>query len=232
MEAVRVTLTEAGVPEEALRCPPAWPFLAEAAVAVSGPARILHNCSGKHAAMLATASLNGWALDSYPAPEHPMQRAAGGVVERLAGRRARHSGVDGCGVQTFAFDLVESARLFAALASSGREVLDAMAAHPFLVAGTGRLCTAVMAAVPGVAIKIGAEGVACGVLRERDLGFALKSRDGTNRARDAATVALLEMLDVFPDGLPMELAPHASPAVEGGGRPVGVVRCRGSLKQA
>jgi L-asparaginase II len=182
--------------------------------------------------MLATAKRNGWPLESYPAPEHPMQRAAAHWVERLAGRRARRAGVDGCGVQTFAFDLVGSACAFEALAVEGREVLDVMASQPFLVAGTGRLCTALMEAVPDLGVKIGAEGLGCGVLREKGLGFALKARDGTNRARDVAIVALLEMLGVFEGGPPDELAPYAAPAVEGGGRPVGVVRCRGSLKQA
>lgn len=229
IEAVRATLAAAGVSEQALRCPAAWPLLPEAAAAVDRPAPILHNCSGKHAGMLATSVANGWPLDDYEDPAHPMQRAVAMVVERLAGLDPRHVGVDGCGVPTFAYSLLESAVIFARLDDDGGVVLDAMAGHPFLVAGTGRVCTAVMQELPGVAIKIGAEGVACGVLRNRRVGFALKSRDGTNRGRDPAVVAVLEMLG---ERLPSGLAPHAAPAVIGGGGAVGTVRWRGGLQQA
>ncbi|MEX2557025.1 MAG: asparaginase [Actinomycetota bacterium] len=232
VEAIRVTLSAAGFSEDALRCPAAWPFRPEDAAAVNGSAPILHNCSGKHAAMLATAKENGWTLEDYRAAEHPMQRAVATQVERLAGASVRHTGVDGCGVPTFALSLTESARLFARLAEDGRDVLDAMADHPFLVAGTGRLCTAVMSARPGVVIKIGAEGLSCGVLRDQGLAFALKARDGTQRARDIATVATLKVLGSIDDDVPEMLAPHAAPAVLGGGEPAGSIRCTGVLERA
>lgn len=234
IEVVRAILEEAGVPEDELRCPRAWPFLPESAAAARDTARIFHNCSGKHAAMLATGRINGWAFEDYRAPNHPMQRAVAGVIERLAGRPPQHTGTDGCGVPTFAFTLTQAATMFVRLGAergAGR-VLDAMAAHPFLVAGTGRLCTAVMTAAPSVTVKIGAEGLSCGVIRDRGLGFALKSRDGTQRARDVATVALLQMLEVLGEHLPDVLASHGDPAVTGGGEPVGAVRCLGSLQQA
>ena len=232
VETIRVTLSTAGIGEDALRCPAAWPFLPADAAAVTGPAPILHNCSGKHAAMLATAGENGWTLEDYRAAEHPMQRAVATLVERLAGASIRHTGVDGCGVPTFALSLTESARLFARLAADGPAALDAMTAHPFLVAGTGRLCTAVMTALPGVVIKIGAEGLSCGVLREEGLGFALKSRDGTQRARDLATMAILKALGRFGDPVPDELAPHAAPVVTGAGATAGYLRCIGTLERA
>jgi L-asparaginase II len=232
VEAIRVTLSAAGIPEDALRCPAAWPFLPEIAATVDRSAPILHNCSGKHAAMLATAKENGWTLEDYRAAEHPMQRAVATLVERLAGVAVRHTGVDGCGVPTFALSLAESARLFARLAEEGRDALDAMAEHPILVAGTGRLCTAVMTALPGVVIKIGAEGLSCGVLRDQGIAFALKSRDGTQRARDIATVATLKELGSIDEDVPEGLAPHAAPAVLGGGEPAGSVRCKGVLERA
>jgi L-asparaginase II len=232
VDAVEMILSVGRVKEKDLRCPPAWPALPEAAAAAGRPARITHNCSGKHAAMLATARDNDWPLVDYRAADHPVQRAVVATLERLAGRPARHTGVDGCGVPTVAFSLAESARVFAQLAIEGRQPLDAMAAMPFLVAGTGRLCTAVMSALPHVAIKIGAEGLACGVLRDEGLGFALKSRDGTQRARDVATVALLRMLGAIGEPLPEALAPHGDPAVLGGGERVGSIRLRGMLERA
>jgi L-asparaginase II len=232
VEAVRVTLTAGGIGEEALRCPAAWPLLPEAAVAAVRAAPILHNCSGKHAAMAVTTKLNDWPADDYRDADHPMQRAVTGAIERLAGRPARHIGIDGCGVPTFAFTLGEAATMFARFATEGTQILDAMAAHPFLVAGTGRLCTAVLRSLPGVAIKIGAEGLSCGTLRELGIAFALKSRDGMQRARDVATVALLKELGLIGEKVPELLAPHVVPTVTGGGRQVGSARCRGALQRS
>ena len=74
------------------------------------------------------------------------------------------TGIDGCGMLTYAFPLREVARAYAILADPGRsrpdprvalaqhlyDVRDAMLAHPELVAGTrDRLDTSLMKAAPG-----------------------------------------------------------------------------------
>ena len=230
--AARSTLAAAGVDESALRCPPAWPFRVEDAARARVPEAIFHNCSGKHAAMLATAEANGWPADDYRAADHPMQRAVSAVVERIVGRPARHVGVDGCGVPTFAFALSEAAALLAVLDRTAPAVLDAMAAKPFLVAGTERLCTGVMSATPNVVLKIGAEGLACGTVRSEGIGFALKSRDGNPRGRGVAVVALLQMLGAIDATVAESLDATVAAPVAGGGRPVGRARCRGELHRA
>jgi L-asparaginase II len=220
---VRGILETAGLREETLRCPAAFPR--EPATAPS-PQPIFHNCSGKHAAMLATCVANGWPLDDYPAEGHPLQRAVGDRLAVLAGRRARAVGIDGCGVPTFAYRLDEAAHAFAALPSEAPRCFDAMRAHPFLVAGTRRLCTAVLDSVPGVVIKVGAEGMFCGALLRESVGFALKARDGAVRAAEAAALATLRLLDVaVPDGL--QPVP-----VLGGGVPVGAITVRGEFSRA
>lgn len=228
VEAVRGTLAAAGLTDDALRCPPAWPTLPDFASGVSGPAPILHNCSGKHAAMLAASVANGWPLDDYPSAAHPMQDAVAARLEVLAGTPVR-IGVDGCGVPTFAFSLAAMARAYAATSNECVAALDAMAAHPFLVAGTRRFCTAIIGTLPGVVVKIGAEGLLCGVLRDRELGFALKSRDGAARAREVATLAVLRRLGAVSE-LPESLASFEQEAVTGGGSLVGSIRCLGSLE--
>ena len=232
VEAVRATLAATGVDEDELRCPVAWPLPPDVAAVSGAPARILHNCSGKHAAMLATCAGNGWPLDDYRGAGHPMQEAVLSVVKDLAERAPPHTGVDGCGVRTFAFTLAEAATILGRLDARAPSVLDAMAAHPFLVAGTGRLDTAIMEAVPGIAIKGGAEGIVCGVVRAGRMGFAIKSRDGTQRARDAATITVLRMLDALGDPLAENLVPYADPAVRGGGERVGSITVSGSLERA
>lgn len=46
-------------------------------------------------------------------------------------------------------------------------------------------------------VKVGAEGMYCGVLPEKGLAFALKSLDGHQRAASATTAWLLSEIDNF-----------------------------------
>ena len=226
LDAVRRVLSAAGLSEDDLLCPPALP---RDPTAASEPARIFHNCSGKHAAMLATAALNGWSRRDYRVEDLPLQRAVADRLSALAGRVPRAVGIDGCGVPTFAYALEDAARIFSSLPADAPRAVAAMRAHPFLVAGTGRLCTAVLGSVPGVVIKVGAEGMFCGVLIDQGVGFALKARDGAVRAAEAAAVMTLQFLRVVPDEVPANLAPAP---VLGGGAPVGTLRIRGELSHS
>jgi L-asparaginase II len=176
--------------------------------------------------MLATAARNAWPFDDYRRADHPLQRAVAERLAALAGRDARAIGVDGCGVPTFAYRLNEAALIFARLYADAPRALDAMRAHPFLVAGTGRLCSAILGSVPGVVIKVGAEGMFCGALVDEGIGFALKARDGAVRAADAAVLATLRFLGA---AVPDALRPAA---VLGGGVPVGAVAVRGAFTPA
>ena len=122
------------------------------------------NCSGKHAAMLATCVLNGWPTESYLAQSHPLQREILRTVEELAGERVTATGVDGCGAPLFALTLAGLARAFRAmvLAPPGtpeRRVAEAMRAYPEWISGTNRDERLLMEAVPGLLVKGGAEGV-------------------------------------------------------------------------
>jgi L-asparaginase II len=94
-----------------------------------------------------------------------------------------------------------------------------MRAHPDLVAGTGRDVTLIMAGVPGLLAKDGAEGVYAVALP--GLGaVAVKIDDGAARARMPVVVAGLRRLGVEAPVLD-ELAEFP---VRGGGRVVGAVR--------
>ena len=72
-----------------------------------------------------------------------------------------------------------------------------MAAHPYLVAGSGRLCSEILAVAPDALVKTGAEGVYVACLPGRRLGLALKVEDGGGRAAQVALLALLEALHAF-----------------------------------
>ena len=206
--AVRRLLRGGGVPVTTLRCPEDLPSRRADALAVARKRRIFHNCSGKHAGMLRACASTGWDLETYRAASHPLQRAVNRAVERATGIEAPHVGVDGCGVPVHGLPLRGMATLFARLASPGRlggleppgrAAVDAMRAHPFLVAGTGRADTAIMEAAPNVIAKVGAEALFCASILDRGLGIAVKIADGGDRASGPALIGALRTLDAIDD---------------------------------
>jgi L-asparaginase II len=230
---VRRILAGAGLTEDALRCPPDLP-LDEAAqlelIQAGGPDRIHMNCSGKHAAMLATCVAAGWPTETYTDPGHPLQVAIAATVAELAGEPVAAIGVDGCGAPLMAISVAGLARAFRALvlAPEGtpeRRVADAMRAYPAWTSGTLRPERQLMEAVPGLMLKAGAEGVDAFALADGRAG-AVKIEDGGQRARTPVTVAILRELGV--DQVPgvdlAALAGLATGPVNGGGRLVGEVR--------
>jgi L-asparaginase II len=225
---VRALLLSAGLDAEALRCPPELPLDPGARDAVlragGGPERITMNCSGKHAGMLLTCLANGWPLDSYLDPGHPLQVALTATIAELAGEPVAATGVDGCGAPVLAFSLTALAGAFLRLVdavpgSDERRVADAMRAHPEMVAGTGAEDTLLMAGVPGLLSKVGAEGVMA-VAVPGVGAVVLKIDDGAARARTPVLVSALRRLGV---GAPV-LQSLSEVVLLGGGRAVGTVR--------
>ena len=189
----------------------------------SEPTPLEHNCSGKHAGMLATCVANGWPLTGYLDPGHPVQVACQQAIERLSGERVRQVAVDGCGAPQHALTLRGLARAYGALASAGTDnagrTAAAMRDHPWHVGGTGRDVTDLMAGIPGLVAKDGAEGVYAAGLPDGS-AVALKIDDGASRARPPLMVAALRHLGVSAPVLDQ----LAVGQVLGGGRPVGEVR--------
>ncbi|MEV6487159.1 asparaginase [Actinoplanes sp. NPDC051633] len=213
---VHEILASVGLTTDALRCPPALPL----APSGSGPTRVLMNCSGKHAGMLATCVLNDWPLDTYLDPKHPLQVALAEAVADLAGEPIAMTGVDGCGAPVFGFSLTGLARSFQRLVeaepgSHERRVADEMRTHPELVAGAGADDTVLMRAMPGLLAKGGAEGVVA-VAVPGVGGVALKIHDGGMRARTPVLLSALRKLGLDP--------PRMTEPILGGGEPVGEVR--------
>ena len=126
------------------------------------------------------------------------------------------------------------ARAWARFADPAREPADrraailrvraAMTAEPFLVAGTGRFTTRVIAATQGaVLVKEGAEGVYCGAVPGQGLGIALKAADGASRAASVAIGEVLRRLGAL-DGA-ASLADALQPTLRNhAGRAVGAIR--------
>jgi L-asparaginase II len=166
------------------------------------PTPIEHNCSGKHAAMLALCRAEQWPSEGYRLADHPCQQA---MLEEVAAAAdvdpaTIPTGVDGCGVLTFALPLERMASAFARLEGieGGDRVARAMRAHPDLIRGPSAADTVLMRALPGWVAKGGAEGLLCATSPE-GLGLALKVEDGSTRAVRSACAAFLARLGV--DGL-------------------------------
>jgi L-asparaginase II len=236
---VRKILAGAGLTEDDLQCPADRPLddREYRAMLVSGePADRVHmNCSGKHAAMLATCVGAGWPTTSYTDPEHPLQLRIRAVLGELAGEQVRLVGVDGCGAPLFGLSVTGLVRAFRALvlAAPGtpeRTVADAMRAHPEWTSGTARPERELMTAVPGLLVKSGAEGVEGFALADGRAG-AFKIDDGAARGRVPVTVALLRKLGVdVENGVDRAaLDALATSPVTGGGRVVGEVRAAAQL---
>jgi L-asparaginase II len=226
VDGVRKILSGAGLREDDLGCPASWPLDIETArrmiVRGEGMSRIRMNCSGKHAAMVATCVQNGWPKARYLAPDHPLQQAIKHTIEELAGQQVSDTGVDGCGAPLYALTLTGLARAFRALVLSDagtpeRKVADAMRAYPEWTSGTNRDERRLMDAVPGLLVKAGAEGVAAFAFADGRSGV-VKIDDGTARGRTPVTVAALRMLGA---AVPDELA---TIPLAGGDAIVGAVR--------
>lgn len=231
---VRSVLTSAGVDETALRCPADLPMgrgAMLAYVAAGGVAtRVCHNCSGKHAAMLATCAANGWDLGSYLAPDHPLQDLIRSSIEQVCRTSITATSVDGCGAPAHALPLVGLARGFAALAGAATDPLSAsvaaaMRAHPRLVGGTGRAVTELMAEVDGLVCKDGAEGIWAAALPD-GRAFAVKVADGSVRALPPLLAAALRHWGF--DGEAVRRWSRVG--LLGGGSPVGAITWSAELR--
>jgi L-asparaginase II len=236
---VRAILASAGLTEEDLQCPPDYPLdeKSQRAMIAAGAQRdrIHMNCSGKHAAMLATCVAAGWPTATYTDPEHPLQLHIRDTIARLADEPVAAVGVDGCGAPLVAISVAGLARAFRAvvLAEPGtaeRAVADAMRAHPEWTSGTTRPERALMAAIPGLLLKSGAEGVEGFALAD-GRAAAFKTEDGAARGRVPVTVSLLRELgaEAEPGADRDALTALATSPVYGGDQVVGEVRATSRL---
>ena len=247
IEGVRRILASAGLSEDALQTPPDYPLDDETREQLirdgGSKAPVLMNCSGKHAAMLATCVTNGWPVESYLEVDHPLQQAIARTFARVTGEPVAHVAVDGCGAPLLATSLVGLARGFAGLATgvstgstaaagaptgaAGKPtaVAEAIREHPEYVSGTHRDELTLLRAIPGAIGKAGAESCYAVALRD-GRAFATKTDDGAARARPVVMAALLEKLGITEepgvDGAAVRRTGES--VLLGGGSPVGEIR--------
>lgn len=232
---VESMLARAGLDESSLRCPYDWPLAPAAARQIAGatsPRRVWHNCSGKHAGFLRACVAQGWPLDSYLSPEHPLQQRVIELVSELGEFSVHPVGVDGCGAPVLRTTARAMALLFARLATaeSLAPVFAAMHRYPSLVGANGEADTEIAIALDAVA-KGGAAGCV-GVALAGRLGVAAKSWDGHGLVASLAAASALDQLGVLGPAAAGPLESVLAPAVLGGGIPVGTLEARFRLKLA
>ncbi len=188
LEAVRALLAKAPAGEEELEC----------GLEGEPPSRLNHNCSGKHAGMLALCRARGWASEGYRLEGHPVQAEMLAVHAEAAEVSADdvERAVDGCGVLTFALPLERMAHAFARLPrlDGGARIAAGMRAYPDLIRGPLAADTRLMKLLPGWIAKGGAEGLLCA--SNGTVGVALKVEDGNGRALGPAASTFFQQLEL------------------------------------
>lgn len=199
------------------------------------PGQLYNNCSGKHAGFLTLARHLG-AGPEYVDMDHPVQRMVRSAFDEVTEMESPRAAIDGCSAPNFATTVHGLARAMARFATARTDaddarnraagrLVEAILAHPDLVAGEGRACTELMRAMAGrVAIKTGAEGVFVAILPEQGLGVALKIEDGATRASEAAIAGLLIRLGVLDPAHPATRKRLGGPITNWRGIETGEVR--------
>ena len=186
LAAVRALLEKAPASVDELECGPEG----------EPPSPLNHNCSGKHAGMLALCRAHGWPSEGYRLPDHPVQRAMLAVHAEAAevAEEEMPTGIDGCGVLTFALPLERMAHAFARFEQldGGERVASGMRAYPELIRGPVATDSRLMRLLPGWIAKGGAEGLLCAA--GNGVGVALKAADGNGRALGPAAAQVFAEL--------------------------------------
>jgi L-asparaginase II len=205
VDGVRGMLAAFDLDEDDLGNTPSRPYgsaeRAEARANGTHPSPIQQNCSGKHAAMLATCRVQGWTTEGYLSVDHPLQQAIMGWITDLVSDVSgpdlgvAHVGVDGCGAPTHALRLSDLVAAVATLTRERRPAAVAMSSYPELVGGPTRDVTLAMQAVPGLVVKDGAQGVTVAAMPD-GRAVALKVADGSDSCRRALTTTALVHMGV------------------------------------
>ncbi len=165
---------------------------------------IYNACSGKHAGMLAVAKALEISTKNYSTPNHKVQKLVRLCIEGIIGQdlNETHCAIDGCSVPTFAAPLSAFAFAFAKMATNTsfnkqttkavKQIISANINEAKLIRGTNTLDSDLIKAFSGrLIIKNGSDGVYCGALLDKKLGFALKIDDGNLQAAEVTIANML-----------------------------------------
>jgi L-asparaginase II len=242
-------LAKAGRDLTCLECGTHWPSNEQAARALAAaghePTALHNNCSGKHSGFICVACATNVDPAGYIRPDHPVQRRIKAIFEEMMDIKLPEAarGVDGCSIPTYATPLAalalafarfgSGARLSSDRAATARRLREAVAAEPFMVAGSRRFDTIVMGALGTKTFtKTGAEGVYCAALPEEGLGIAIKCDDGAGRAAEAVMASLICSFVPLTDAQRAIVAPYMDkPIVNWNGIETGRLRATAELRR-
>jgi L-asparaginase II len=218
VSAILSALAKASLSEDDMVMAPAYPAYPEAMAETikrgEGPRKAMHNCSGKHTGLMLLSKESGdkepyWDIRSNTQRE---------VIECISAltefpKEKIGIGLDGCGVPVFAVPLYNMALSFRNLAcphfiKSGDDALreaavrmgKEMNANPFMIRGTGSVCTA-LNGKPDIVAKSGRFGVYGIGIRSLGIGIAYKFEDGNEEHYAVLIKALLKKIGYQTDGI-------------------------------
>ena len=169
-----------------------------------------NDCSGKHAGMLAVSKLNGYNIGQYTSPGHPVQKEISAILAQMAMIETKEIklGIDGCSVPVHAMPIYNMALAYANFANpeklnpkfkkAAERIYSAMMKHPEMIAGTEGFCTELIKNTNGKLIgKIGAEGIYCVGIKDKDIGIAVKIESGSMDVLPPVVMHVLENLELL-----------------------------------
>ncbi len=235
LEAVRGILNKIGLDEDALKLGADYsynPKIKEKMLSMGIPkSKLINNCSGKHSAMLAICIKEGWDINNYFLPGHPVQELILNTVAAYTEMNKEEIiiGTDGCGVPVFGMPLYNMAlgyynllnpQIMEEKAEAAGEIVRALAAYPEMIAGRGEFCTCLIKETKGRLIaKKGADGIYC-CAQKGGPAIALKIEDGNT---EVLSQVLLEVLNQM--GL---LSLKEAEALAGFGKR-NIINCQGDI---
>lgn len=177
------------------------PSVLQCPIPEGGNSPLQHNCSGKHAGMLAVCQQRKWPMNTYLRRSAPVQELIlSKIGELLAMPGAELIGAhDDCGAPTYSMKLGQMAHLYALLASGNtldlERIVRAMTYYPTMVAGPGAFDTELMRLTEGELVsKAGGAGIQCLGRVGEGMGLAIKVLDGSKQAKYAAAIYILRQM--------------------------------------
>lgn len=214
LETVQSILDKIGLNKNNLLCGTDTSLNPEYALKLANERTVLSpmysDCSGKHSGMLSVCVHHNYSAHDYLEPNHPCQKEIKQVIAALCGisENEIHIGIDGCSAPVHGIPIYNMALGYARIANpeylneqyrnAANQIFAAMNKEPFMISGTGGFCTALIESTGGKLIgKIGAEGVFCVGVKERNIGIAVKIEDGVMKVIPPTVIRVLEELDIL-----------------------------------
>lgn len=209
IQLVKNILKKGKIPQGYLHCGKTLPFHNATKQRLErrgmGAKAIYHNCSGKHAGLLAAAKALGLDYKNYFSIKNDVQKSVILLLSQYSGVDIENMsfGIDGCGLPNVALPLDAMALTFARMAdefgkTSVGKIGKVMSENPWIIGGTKRLDTELMEYFKGsIVAKGGAEGLLCIAIPNKKIGIAIKCEDGSHRPLPMIAAAVLEKLGVL-----------------------------------